>query len=179
MISKGVGCITCILLLGITTILPVPTRTMYDNGMVSWALPLDYKVVDDYSYMTQTLIQLTPLIGNEPQGIISVQTPLASSEIKTAQEIYESESSEVNTHDYMELTNGGMWSLTCDSEEMVQIYYTYKDTVIRALVTQVYLASTGIQRILEIGEDIEVYGTRVSLPGESIQQAYEALASEE
>ncbi len=163
---------------------PVP---VYDNGMVSFSPPEGYIITEDYSYNTTSLFMMAPTESDVPQGIISIQidTDLSKLESKTALELFESEGEKFNSRDFTEITEddttGAVWDLTSDGTEMREMYVvvsknTNTKITMRVLLNKEYFVKHQSE-LLSILDDLDIYGSRVLVSGNRVQDALEAQAN--
>ncbi len=158
-------------------------KVSYDNGMILFDIPNQYQLTEDYSYNTTSLIMMAPLEDDVPQGIISIQidTDLTKLENKTASELFESEQELFQPRNYKDLSSNDMtcatWDLTSNNVEMQEMYAVISrdantKITMRALLNKEYFVSHQ-QSVIGLVDDIDVYGTRVLVAGNRVQESLE------
>lgn len=155
----------------------------YDNGQVKLDLEESLKIQQDYSYLSQTFLTLSILEDNAPNGIATIQITdkFKLSDVNTAYELYEKDlEKELNVSDYVELltetSNGGMWTINLDGEEMKQLYLTKSlddyIVIVRVLASPEYL-NFSQEYFTRLVDSMEIYGKGVLTPGPEIHKYFE------
>lgn len=162
-------------------------KSIYDNGMVTVDLWKDCYITEDYSYNTTTMLLMTGLQDEEPQGIMSLQIETESDDVDvmTAQELYDKETESLDSTGYTEISSesieGAEWALTSGDIPMSEMYYIYapdSNTILifRALLNTSYYTEHR-EDLLNFLDRVDVYGSRVLVAGEQIQEYYEQQAN--
>lgn len=162
-------------------------KSIYDNGMVTVDLWKDCYITEDYSYNTTTMLLMTGLQDEEPQGIMSLQIETESDDVDvmTAQELYDKETESLDSTGYTEISSesieGAEWTLTSGDIPMSEMYYIYapdSNTILifRALLNTSYY-NEHREDLLNFLDRVDIYGSRVLVAGEQIQEYYEQQAN--